>query len=64
MLENRQKQDIPQNPSKSWSNFNGRKELRSHLMSIQKGLCAYCEIRLENELGISNISNQNHLIPN
>jgi len=50
-LENRQKQDTPQNPSKSWSNFNGRKELRSHLMSIQKGLCAYCEIRLENELG-------------
>ncbi len=42
---------IPQNEreaTSSWSSFKGKDELSSNLKCIQKGLCAYCEIKLDN----------------
>ena len=42
---------IPLNPRSSWSSFSGKEELRNDLFCTQKGLCPYCEIKLESELG-------------
>ena len=35
----------------SWKSFTGKDELTSNLNYIQKGLCAYCEIKLNSGLG-------------
>lgn len=35
----------------SWSSFTGKDELTSNLSHIQKGLCAYCEIKINSSLG-------------
>ncbi len=42
---------IPDNPRNAWSNFGGKPELIKDLLRLQKGLCAYCENKLNNELG-------------
>jgi len=44
-------QGTPENPRNSWNSFNGKEELKSNLLAIQNGLCAYCEIRLDGEIG-------------
>lgn len=41
----------PLNPASSWKNFGGKEELRNDLFRVQKGLCPYCELKLETELG-------------
>ena len=38
-------------PMNSWSGFGGKEELRNDLSIVQKGLCPYCEIKLDTELG-------------
>lgn len=50
-LANRFAQGIPANPQASWDNFKGKDELKSNLLAIQNGLCAYCEIRLDTSIG-------------
>ena len=50
-LADRYAQEIPANPKKSWQSFKGTKELKENLFAIQNGLCAYCEIRLDTEIG-------------
>ena len=50
-LANRFSQQVPTNPKQSWHSFDGKEELKDNLLSIQNGLCAYCEIRLDNNIG-------------
>jgi uncharacterized protein (TIGR02646 family) len=52
-LSNRYAQGTPNNPTNSWQNFRNKnkKELKDNLLAIQNGLCAYCEIRLDDEIG-------------
>jgi uncharacterized protein (TIGR02646 family) len=54
-LENRRNNPgdngIPLNPMNSWNSFRGKQELRSHLLRTQEGLCPYCELKLDTELG-------------
>jgi uncharacterized protein (TIGR02646 family) len=50
-LATRYAQGTPNNPTNSWKNFRGKQELKDNLLAIQNGLCAYCEIRLDDEIG-------------
>ena len=54
LLHNRFLQNTPQTQEEAksgWKNFQGKEELASHLKYVQKGLCAYCEARLDSALG-------------
>ena len=50
-LASRFSQPIPTNPRQSWQGFDGKQELKDNLLFIQNGLCAYCEIRLDTNIG-------------
>jgi uncharacterized protein (TIGR02646 family) len=50
-LSNRYSQGIPNDPKNAWKKFKGKQELKDNLVTIQNGLCAYCEIRLDDEIG-------------
>ena len=58
-LKKRFDEGIPENPAKEWDSFKQRKkakktagkELKENLSHIQNGLCVYCEIRLDTEIG-------------
>lgn len=50
-LANRKEKGIPENPSNSWNSFNGKDELKVALTHLTFGLCAYCENRLDTNLG-------------
>jgi len=54
LLHNRSLQTTPQTRDEArsaWEKFQGKDELASHLKYLQKGLCAYCELRLDSDLG-------------
>ena len=38
---------VPANPGKAWAGFKGTAEVRQALLPVQKHICAYCEIELE-----------------
>jgi uncharacterized protein (TIGR02646 family) len=42
---------VASNPMEAWNKFSGKDELRQDLLLIQKGLCAYCENKLNTDLG-------------
>lgn len=50
-LVHRFSQGIPSCPTSAWSSFKGKAELKDNLFAIQNGLCAYCEIRIDSEIG-------------
>lgn len=63
----RTRQQIPNNPTEAWQRFKkrtaNRKQLNIALYERQNGLCAYCEITLENR-GEQNIgSHVEHILP-
>ena len=50
-LAKRKVKGIPKNPTNSWNSFKGKDELKVALTHISSGLCAYCENRLDTNLG-------------
>lgn len=39
------------NGATNWGNFSGKDDVREELYFLQKGLCAYCQIRLDGDIG-------------
>lgn len=60
-------QPIPDNPTAAWNRFTkrtaSRKQLKTALHARQQGLCAYCEITLENTDDQKIGSHIDHILP-
>lgn len=61
------RQPIPENPSVAWKRFTkrsaSRNQLRTALHTRQQGLCAYCEITLEDTDNQNIGSHVDHILP-